>query len=581
MYKVKKVIAERYVIKTSIGEGGMADVYLAEDTILNREVAIKILRGELSKDPVTLLRFQREASAISKLSHENVVEVYDVGEFEGHHYIVMEYVRGRTLKQLISMRGALDKEESVDIMIQLTNAVQHAHEHSIIHRDIKPQNVLVKDDGTVKITDFGIAIAHDSVQLTQTDAVLGSAQYLAPETTIGEPATPQVDIYALGIVFYELLTGSVPFKGDNPVSIAMKHLHDPVPSVRDFNPTLPQSIENIIIHATVKNRALRYQNTKEMLYDLEHCLDLANANVKKLEWPDETYAMKVSDSSRAERQTPKKKVEQEEVKEAHKKKNTKAKTTPAKTKAKTKKAKANKKRNYIIAGVSTVVALLLIGILVVVFSVKSIVIPNVVGKTQEEAIELLIHAGFHKDNIKIEEKTSEEMKKGDVFDIYPASGKSIKETQMITLRVSNGTFYTIEDDAIINHKFEDLQAQLKEVAPNISLVIKEEVEKPYMEPGTILSYEGVKADDKIDPHQHVQIYVTVSKALEFRINFEGRDVQEVKKELEAKNVYVVLDRLDKPEGEEEVKEGVVVKSDPEEGSWYVQGKNNFITLYHY
>ena len=236
------MIAERYMIVSSLGEGGMADVYLAIDTILNREVAIKVLRGELSKDPVTLLRFQREANAVSKLNHPNVVDVYDVGEFEGRHYIVMEYVRGRTLKQLISQRGALHQEEAVNIMIQLTSAVQHAHENDIIHRDIKPQNVLVKDDGTVKITDFGIALAHDTVQLTQSDAVLGSAHYLAPETTRGETPSNQVDIYALGIVFYELLTGNVPFHGDNPVQIAMKHLREEIPSVRDFNPTpLPAS----------------------------------------------------------------------------------------------------------------------------------------------------------------------------------------------------------------------------------------------------------------------------------------------------------------------------------------------------
>ena len=256
-----KMIAERYMIVSSLGEGGMADVYLAIDTILNREVAIKVLRGELSKDPVTLLRFQREANAVSKLNHPNVVDVYDVGEFEGRHYIVMEYVRGRTLKQLISQRGALHQEEAVNIMLQLTSAVQHAHENDIIHRDIKPQNVLVKDDGTVKITDFGIALAHDTVQLTQSDAVLGSAHYLAPETTRGETPSNQVDIYALGIVFYELLTGNVPFHGDNPVQIAMKHLREEIPSVRDFNPTLPQSVENIIIKATVKTAsyAIRVQ----------------------------------------------------------------------------------------------------------------------------------------------------------------------------------------------------------------------------------------------------------------------------------------------------------------------------------
>ena len=282
-----KMIAERYMIVSSLGEGGMADVYLAIDTILNREVAIKVLRGELSKDPVTLLRFQREANAVSKLNHPNVVDVYDVGEFEGRHYIVMEYVRGRTLKQLISQRGALHQEEAVNIMIQLTSAVQHAHENDIIHRDIKPQNVLVKDDGTVKITDFGIALAHDTVQLTQSDAVLGSAHYLAPETTRGETPSNQVDIYALGIVFYELLTGNVPFHGDNPVQIAMKHLREEIPSVRDFNPTLPQSVENIIIKATVKNRKLRYQSAKDMLYDLHHCLLPEYAHVEKLVFEEE------------------------------------------------------------------------------------------------------------------------------------------------------------------------------------------------------------------------------------------------------------------------------------------------------
>ena len=295
-----KMIAERYMLVSLLGEGGMADVYLAIDTILNREVAIKILRGELSKDPVTLLRFQREASAVSKLNHPNVVDVYDVGEYEGKHYIVMEYIRGRTLKQLISQRGALHKEEAVNIMKQLTSAVEHAHENHIIHRDIKPQNILVKDDGTIKITDFGIALAHDAVQLTQNDAVLGSAHYLAPETTRGEAPTVQVDIYALGIVFYELLTGSVPFKGDNPVQIAMKHLREEIPSVCEFNPTLPQAVENIILRATVKNREQRYHSAKEMLYDLECCLKPEYAHVDKLKFTAEDDPTRIMHKETAE-----------------------------------------------------------------------------------------------------------------------------------------------------------------------------------------------------------------------------------------------------------------------------------------
>ena len=304
-----KLIANRYQLLESVGQGGMADVYKAMDTILNRIVAIKILRGELADDPMTLLRFQREASAASKLSHPNVVDVYDVGESDGRHYIVMEYVRGRTLKQLIAQRGALNLDEAIDIMMQLTSAISLAHEKHIIHRDIKPQNILVKDDGTVKITDFGIAIAHDSIQLTQNHTVMGSAHYLAPETTKGEAPTSAVDIYALGIVFYELLSGKVPFNGTNPTEIAVKHLREKMPYIRDFNPTIPQSVENVILKATAKRVDQRYQSVDEMIDDLAHCRLAEYANVDRLELDDDpVFAVKVQDGHlHVETNQPKKK----------------------------------------------------------------------------------------------------------------------------------------------------------------------------------------------------------------------------------------------------------------------------------
>ena len=190
-----QVLASRYHILKRLGEGGMADVYLAQDELLNREVAIKVLRGNLALEPVSLLRFQREANSASALTHPNIVEIYDVGEEEGLHYIVMEYIRGRTLKQLIAQRGALEKNEALAIMDQLISAVEEAHKKNIIHRDIKPQNVLIKDDGTVKITDFGIATVSDSLQLTQADTVLGSVHYLVPELARGESGSFQSDIY--------------------------------------------------------------------------------------------------------------------------------------------------------------------------------------------------------------------------------------------------------------------------------------------------------------------------------------------------------------------------------------------------
>lgn len=282
MALIIKQVANRYDILSLIGQGGMADVYKANDTILNRVVAIKILREKLSNDAMTLVRFQREASAASRLSHPNVVDIYDVGESEDMHYIVMEYIRGRTLKQMIAQRGSLSVSESIHIMMQLTSAISHAHSHHIIHRDIKPQNVLVKDDGTVKITDFGIAIANDAVQLTLNNAVMGSAHYLAPETAQGKDASEQVDIYSLGIVFYELLTGSVPFSGKTPTEIAVKHLRQPIPYVRDFNQQIPQSVENIILKATAKNPEQRYKSADLMLEDLQHCMDWNKKNEERL-----------------------------------------------------------------------------------------------------------------------------------------------------------------------------------------------------------------------------------------------------------------------------------------------------------
>ena len=232
-------INNRYEIVKSIGEGGMANVYLANDTILDRKVAVKVLRGDLSGDDKFIRRFQREALAVSNLSHPNIVEVYDVGEEDGEHYIVMEYIEGKTLKQLLKKRESLTLTEVIDIMTQLTDGIAHAHESYIIHRDIKPQNIMIEDDGRIKITDFGIAMALNATQLTQTNSVMGSVHYLPPEQASGKSASIKSDIYSLGIMMYELLTGSVPFKGDNAVEIALKHMKDKIPSIRKQDPSIP------------------------------------------------------------------------------------------------------------------------------------------------------------------------------------------------------------------------------------------------------------------------------------------------------------------------------------------------------
>lgn len=241
-----QLIDNRYKIIRTIGEGGMANVYLAYDTILEREVAVKILRGDLADDEKFVRRFQREANAASSLKHPNIVEMYDVGEDDGKYFIVMEYINGKTLKSLIKKRGALTIDEVMDIMLQLTSAVACAHDSYIIHRDIKPQNVMILEDGRVKITDFGIAMALNSNELTQTNSVMGSVHYLPPEQANGSGSTIKSDIYSLGILMFELLTGKLPFKGENAVEIAIKQMKEAIPSVIDINPNIPQSVENVI-----------------------------------------------------------------------------------------------------------------------------------------------------------------------------------------------------------------------------------------------------------------------------------------------------------------------------------------------
>ncbi len=569
---MNKMISDRYMIVTSLGEGGMADVYLAVDTILNREVAIKILRGELSSDPVTLLRFQREANAASKLDHPNVVDVYDVGESEGRHYIVMEYVRGRTLKQLISQRGALDKREAVDIMMQLTSAVQHAHENQIIHRDIKPQNVLVKDDGTVKITDFGIALAHDAVQLTQNDAVLGSAHYLAPETTRGEPASNQIDIYALGIVFYELLSGSVPFKGENPVQIAMKHLREDVPGIRDFNPTLPQTIENIIIKATVKNRKLRYQTAQEMLNDLKLCLMPEYANTAKLVF-SETEAqptVNVREPGNYPTESGKKKAEVvEEIVDTKK--------------------KSSKKGLWItlgilIATIITAIILYFSGVFNFFSYDPLIPVPSITDLTKEEALLKLTEAGFQESDIIFSEELSEATETGHVFDSDPKEGSEVRRRDGIQVMISKGNFYVLPD--FKGKSLAEAEAELKKALP-LAVISKETVATAENQPDEILEQSGPKIGDKLSPEKEVTIFFKVAKAPSLTIpNLIGEEIEAAKAKLESYGVYVVLyQRPTVGMSEEEIKAletGVVVEVDPPKGTEYKQdGSSNWITLYYY
>ena len=426
-------INDRYEIIKTIGEGGMANVYLAHDTILDRKVAIKVLRGDLSNDEKFIRRFKREALSVSNLSHPNIVEVYDVGEEDGNYYIVMEYIEGKTLKQLLQKRGALTLTEVIDIMSQLTDGLAHAHEAYIIHRDIKPQNIMIEDNGRIKITDFGIAMALNSTQLTQTNSVMGSVHYLPPEQANGKGATVKSDIYSLGILMYELLTGSVPFKGDTAVEIALKHMKEKVPSVRKQNPTIPQSVENIILKATAKNPKNRYDSVREMHADLETALERDNEKRLVYEYPEndlEETKVIATISKEPKKSVVDKPLEKEEIEKDDSVLN----------------EKNEKNKLPIILAAVLLVFLIVLAIVYLLISnqdVKEVKVPNVVGLTTEEAIKEIEKANL-KYTTKTEESTTVE--EGKVIRTEPKAGSTKTKGSTITIVESSGKEYLLLED---------------------------------------------------------------------------------------------------------------------------------------
>ncbi len=422
-------INDRYEIIRTIGEGGMANVYLARDIILDRNVAIKILRGDLAGDEKFVRRFQREALSASSLSHPNIVEMYDVGEDAGTYYIVMEYVEGMTLKQLLKKKGALSLSEAIDIMLQITDGIKEAHDSYIIHRDLKPQNILIQENGEIKITDFGIAMALNSTQLTQTNSVMGSVHYLPPEQASGKGATIKSDIYSMGIMFYELLTGHVPFKGDNAVEIALKHMKSEIPSVKTENESIPQSVENIILRATAKNPKNRYESAKEMHEDLLTCLNENRLNERKYEFLYPEH----------DGEEPKKPVALEEVREEK----------PISEDDSLLDDDASKNKwIWILASIFIFIVLILVGIFILLpyfTEVPDIEIPNVRGMTVQKAEDTLRKAGFDV-KAEIEKVSDETIAEGLIVKTSPAIKRKVKKGTEITLYESQGdTVYTIED----------------------------------------------------------------------------------------------------------------------------------------
>ena len=563
-------ISDRYQIIKAIGEGGMANVYLAYDTILDRNVAVKVLRGDLAGDEKFVRRFQREALSASSLTHPNIVEVYDVGEDNGQYYIVMEYVEGRNLKDLVKKRGKLTISEVIDIMLQITDGMSVAHDSYIIHRDIKPQNIMILENGLVKIMDFGIAMAMNSTQLTQTNSVMGSVHYLPPEQANGKGATLQSDIYSMGIVMYELLTGSLPYRGDNAVEIALKHLKEPLPSIRASLPNIPQSIENIIIRATAKNPKNRYSDAREMHNDLLTCLDEDRAHEAKvvLPYPENTDEGKSKSS---------KKVNNEEKKEPKKIEKKEPVENDEEGEVLAKKITKNdlKKQNKLLIVLASIFTVLVVAITTVVVLIptlttnKEIVVPDVAGFTVDEAIKALQDAGFTvaSDQQKI---ASEEIELGKVVRTSPLAGTERTEGTEVTLWVSEGdTKITLEDYR--NANYLEVKGKLEALGVQV-LVEKKETTDENVEENTVID-QTPAAGEKVSAGDYVTLYIpNVDKYPDFTNGtYTYDDVVDY-----LKKYNVTVNKVEKEDSS--VSPGIVIGQSRAEGTRIVSGTSVTITV---
>lgn len=552
-----KIIAERYELLELIGQGGMADVYLAQDIILNRTIAIKILRTSLAKDPIYVTRFQREASAAAALSHKNIVEIYDVGEDEDKYYIVMEYVPGMTLKELILKRGAVHVVEAIDIMKQVISGISKAHQLGIIHRDLKPQNILVTDSGVAKIADFGIASMQSLAQVTQTDVIMGSLHYLAPELARGEKATAQSDVYALGIVFYELLRGEVPFNGESPVNIALKHMQEDLPSLLEFNPSIPQSVENIVIKATAKNLNDRYKSATEMLDDIKTCMERQDEEKLVFSHDQDTDPTIVIDPRSAF---------------------TSGNTAPIVDPVEEKEVAAPKKEGFFSklvnkfkgldtkakVAVGVVTALVIAGIAFAIYlGVKpdTSLMPDLTEKTVEQAKEILKEYNVTISD-DITEELSDEYEKGEIIATDPKKGTTIKEGDVVKVTVSKGKYIVLED---YTGKKEDVA---KKALEKLKFEVEIEYEISSKTKGTVID-QSIEKGTKVDPtEKDRKIILTVSKGDYVVLgNYVGMDQNKAKEALTKLGFDVTIKETSSEQAvgtvvEQSLKEGH--KVDPDE-----------------
>ena len=556
MIQIGKIFAGRYRIIKQIGRGGMADVYLAKDLILDgEEVAVKVLRTNYQTDPIAVARFQREARAMADLDHPHIVRITDIGEEDGQQYLAMEYVAGLDLKRYIKEHYPLSNEEAVRIMGQILLAMRLAHAKGIVHRDLKPQNILLTPDGTAKVTDFGIAVAFAETSLTQTNSMLGSVHYLSPEQARGSKATFQSDIYAMGIIFFEMLTGHIPYDGDSAVTIALQHFQKPLPSVIAENPSVPQSLENVVIKATAKKLTDRYQTVSEMYVDLLSSLSHNRRNESKRVF-DDTSKVDTKTLPKIQQQTlttiPK--VEPKDSRPQTKKPSVQAAPKPKEVAKPVKKRRF--KARYLVLLASFILVLSSI-LWIISKTPATVVIPKVAGQTVAEAKETLKNANFEIGEEKSE--SSDTVEEGRVIRTDPDGGSSRKEGTKVNLIISSGQ-QSFKIGNYIRRNSTDVIAELKgkKVPENLIKVVEEESSET--ETGLVMR-QSLPEGTTYDLSKATEITLTVAKKKTTMPNYIGYSLEFAKQNLNSMGITnIEVKEVDTVQ--ERVSEGEVAKQIP-------------------
>lgn len=544
----------RYQIIERVGGGGMALVYKAQDILLNRNVAIKVLRQQFVNDEEFIRRFRREAQSAASLSHPNIVSVYDVGQEEDVHYIVMEYIEGQNLNEIIKERAPLQVDEAVRVASQIADALDHAHQNQIIHRDIKPHNILIGRNGRVKVTDFGIARAVTSTTITQTGSVVGSVHYFSPEHAKGVVTGEKSDLYSLGIVLYQMLTGRLPFLGESPISVALKHLQEHFDEPRTVNPMIPQSVENIILKSMRKNPAERYQSAKEMLHDLETCLLPERKSESKLAFIDDED----EDSTRI---IPAIRPSHSSSPASGSSKLTRDAGGSSDPQWKEPKKKGGGKPAALWITLTLIVLIAMAGVawyvnsLVTVAEVK---VPNVLNLEEQKALDMLSEAGIEVGTIAREYK--EGVNEGIVYEQSKPEGTMVKEGSVLDLKISTAKPLSRMPD-LSNLTYDEALKALEDLGVDDSRVTKTEENNDDIETGKV--FEQMPAVDTEFDAASINVVLKVSKGpSEVKMpDLVNKTQAEAEKALEEAGLKLAKDGI-KEEASYEVESGLVTKQWP-------------------